>query len=668
MRRRWPHEDLFSGAAEERLSSRAPLAARLRPRTLDEIVGQQHLVGPGAPLRALVEADRLTSAILWGPPGTGKTTLASVIAGATAKHFVPLSAVTAGVKDVREVVETAPADCSASRGGGPSSSSTRCTVSTRPSRTRCSLRSRTASSSSSAPPPRTPSSRSTPPCCRGRRCGASSHSLPTSSRRWCARGLAAEGAEAEPEAVDALVGLADGDARAVLTTLEVALALAGAQPVTARTWSGPGPPASIRYGESEHYDQVSAFIKSIRGSDPDAGLYWLARMLEAGEDARFIARRLVILASEDVGEADPLALVVADAAARAVEFVGLPEAQLNLAQAVVHLACAPKSNRVTVALGRARDDVRSGPPGEVPAHLRDAHYRSASGHRPRRGLRLPPRHPGGLGRPGVPSRGGGRPPLLRAERPGARGGGGRTPDAGSRSGDRAMPRERGVDVTGRAGAVVVRLALAGAAPVAAWRWPDRSLRAGRRGWCSSWRAPRREHGHRCRPAPAGARAGRLSDDVVTADIVLRPRDAAALAPLASAVSTPGSAVDRHYLTPRQFRPGLRLRARGRSRRAFVADLVRPLGGGDVGQRDARSRHRDGRPARAGLAVPLVRARLPGGRVARATTADPLVPGRPRSGGGRGGRAVDGGRGPSAARAGTVGRPAPCGCRQSIRET
>ena len=194
-----------------------------------------------------------------------------------------------------------------------------------------------------------------------------------------ARGLAAEEAAAEPEAVAALVGLADGDARAVLTTLEVALALAGDPAGDPRpTWSGPGTRRLQHYGEDDHYDQVSALIKSVRGSDPDAGLYWLARMLESGEDARFIARRLVILASEDIGEADPLALVVADAAARAVEFVGLPEAQLNLAQAVVHLACAPKSNRVTVALGRARSDVREGPRGDVPAHLRDAHYRSAA--------------------------------------------------------------------------------------------------------------------------------------------------------------------------------------------------------------------------------------------------------------------------------------------------
>jgi putative ATPase len=197
-------------------------------------------------------------------------------------------------------------------------------------------------------------------------------------REVVARGLAAEGAAAEPDAVTALVGLADGDARAVLTTLEVALALAGTRPVTLEDVERARHTRLQHYGDESHYDQVSAFIKSVRGSDPDAGLYWLARMLEAGEDARFIARRLVILASEDIGEADPLALVVADAAARAVEFVGLPEAQLNLAQAVVHLACAPKSNRVTVALGRAQHDVRQGPRGDVPAHLRDAHYKSAA--------------------------------------------------------------------------------------------------------------------------------------------------------------------------------------------------------------------------------------------------------------------------------------------------
>jgi putative ATPase len=151
----------------------------------------------------------------------------------------------------------------------------------------------------------------------------------------------------------------------------------------------------LHQGPDAHYDQVSALIKSVRGSDPDAGLYWLARMLEAGEDARFIARRLVILASEDVGLADPLALVVADAAARAVEFVGLPEAQLSLAEAVVYLACAPKSNRVTTALGRARADAREGPRADVPAHLRDAHYWSAKGLGHGEGYRYPHDDPRG---------------------------------------------------------------------------------------------------------------------------------------------------------------------------------------------------------------------------------------------------------------------------------
>ena len=163
-----------------------------------------------------------------------------------------------------------------------------------------------------------------------------------------------------------MVSVADGDARAALGTLEVAVALAGDGPITTDVVDRARAGRLLHQGPDAHYDQVSALIKSLRGSDPDAALYWFARMLEGGEDARFIARRLVILASEDIGLADPMALVVADAAARAVEFVGLPEAQLNLAQAVVYLACAPKSNRVTVALGRAREDARAGPRADVP--------------------------------------------------------------------------------------------------------------------------------------------------------------------------------------------------------------------------------------------------------------------------------------------------------------
>jgi putative ATPase len=193
------------------------------------------------------------------------------------------------------------------------------------------------------------------------------------------RGLEAEGATADDDAVDHLADRAGGDGRAVLTALEVAIALSGeARHVDLAVAEAALDMRALRYGRDEHYDIVSAFIKSIRGSDPDAGLYWLARMLAAGEDARFIARRLVILASEDVGMADPMSLLVADAAARAVEFVGLPEAQLNLAQAVVHLATAPKSNSVTTALGRAMGDVEDQPAGEVPVHLRDAHYKGAA--------------------------------------------------------------------------------------------------------------------------------------------------------------------------------------------------------------------------------------------------------------------------------------------------
>jgi putative ATPase len=367
----------------------------MRPRTLDDIVGQRHLIGPGAPLRALIESDRLTSAILWGPPGTGKTTLASVIATSTEKHFVPLSAVTAGVKDVREVVDGA-RRLLGEQGRG--------TILFLDEVHRFN---------------RSQQDALLPSVEEGLLVliGATTENpyfevnapLLSRSTLWrlepltdeelaevVERGLDAEGASAEPDAVAALVGLADGDARSVLTTLEVALALAGAGPVTLGDVERARQARLQHYGESDHYDQVSAFIKSIRGSDPDAGLYWLARMLEAGEDARFIARRLVILASEDIGEADPLALVVADAAARAVEFVGLPEAQLNLAQAVVHLACSPKSNRVTIALGRARQDVREGPRGEVPAHLRDAHYRSAAKIGHGEGYVYPHDEPGGF--------------------------------------------------------------------------------------------------------------------------------------------------------------------------------------------------------------------------------------------------------------------------------
>ena len=371
-------DDLFSAAATERLKAQAPLAARMRPRTLDEIVGQRHLVAKGSPLRVLIEADRLSSVIFWGPPGTGKTTLAEVVALTTQRYFERLSAVSAGVKDGRESIERA-AERLGQFGKGTivfideihrfSTSQQDALLPSVESGVITLIGATTENPYFEINSPLR--SRST--------LFRLEPLLVEDVRTLLDRGALAEGVQVESDALDALATRCGGDARQALTALEVACALASEKNETLTTSHVDAAlgVSALRYGRDDHYDVVSAFIKSIRGSDPQAGLFWLARMLESGDDAKFIARRLVILASEDVGMADPNALVVAVAAATALEHVGLPEAQLNLAQAVVYLATAPKSNRVALAIWSAREDVRKGVSSEVPAHLRDGHYQAA---------------------------------------------------------------------------------------------------------------------------------------------------------------------------------------------------------------------------------------------------------------------------------------------------
>jgi putative ATPase len=378
--------DLFAAAAEERLASRAPLAARLRPRSLDEVVGQEQLLAPGRPLRTLIEGDRLSSVILWGPPGTGKTTIARLIAGATEKAFEPMSAVTAGVKDVRDVADRAKARLG-ERGQGTilfldevhrfNKTQQDALLPHVEDGLLVLVGATTENPYFSLTAPLL--SRSTlfrlEPIEPGDLRILMKRALDDRER-----GLGADELEIDDDALEHLADRSEGDARHALTSLEVAAALAaeaGAPRITLEWTEAALAMRALRYGDDEHYDVVSAFIKSIRGSDVDAGLYWLARMLEAGEDPRFIARRLVILASEDVGMADPQALPLATAAAHAVEYVGLPEAQLNLAHAVVYLATAPKSNSSMAALGAAMADVRERRAGPVPSHLRDASYQGA---------------------------------------------------------------------------------------------------------------------------------------------------------------------------------------------------------------------------------------------------------------------------------------------------
>jgi putative ATPase len=353
-----------------------PLAARMRPRTFDEVVGQGHLLGPGKALSALVESGHLPSLVLWGPAGTGKTTLAHLLAHAVGAELVQLSAVSSGVADARKVMQKA-------RG------SMLQTVLFVDEVHRWSKAQQdvllpaveegvvTLIGATTENPYFSLVSPLLSRCLLLRLEPLSEEDILQVLRRALTdeeRGLGAGEARVDEDALRYLAESAGGDARQGLAGLESAV-LATDGKVTRQVAVDVVQKRALVYDRDTHYDVISAFIKSMRGSDPDASLYWLARMLEAGEDPRFIARRMIILASEDIGLADPQALVQAVAAAQAVEHVGLPEAQLNLAQAAVYLSNAPKSNAVYRALGRAREDAASNDP--VPTHLRDNHYPSA---------------------------------------------------------------------------------------------------------------------------------------------------------------------------------------------------------------------------------------------------------------------------------------------------
>lgn len=379
--------DLFHDLHEANRKKAQPLAARMRPRSVDEFVGQDHFFGPDKLLRRMLQADRLSSVLFYGPPGTGKTALAHVIAQHTQCNFRPLNAVAAGIKEVREILQEARHELEANG---------RRTILFVDELHRFNraqqdvllpdveeghvilIGATTQNPFFAVNSPLLSRSQifTFEPLSREH-----IKTLLTRALTDRERGLGAIEVHMSPEALEFLAEISDGDARRALNALEVGVLSAETRPV-AFTLAVAQDSIQRKLLDFDptgdtHYDLASAFIKSMRGSDPDASIYWLARLLESGEDPRFIARRIVILASEDIGNADPQALVVAAAALQAVEFVGLPECQLNLAQAVLYMATAPKSNASMLALGKAQADVKSGRTLAVPDHLRDASYRGA---------------------------------------------------------------------------------------------------------------------------------------------------------------------------------------------------------------------------------------------------------------------------------------------------
>lgn len=384
---------------------RAPLAVRMRPVSVDEVVGQGLALAEGSPLRSLLTSAHdspVVSVILWGPPGTGKTTLANLLSSMSGRHFVELSAVTAGVKDVREVIDRARALAGVTGRGTvlfvdevhrfsknqqdallPAVENGWVTLvaATTENPSFCVIAPLLSRSVLVTLVP------------------LADHDVAQLVRRAVTdpRGLDSR-VEVSEEAVDHLVRTASGDARRALTGLEAAALAARQGRVGLAEAEAAVQRAAIVYDRDgdQHYDVVSAFIKSVRGSDPDAALHYLARMVEAGEDPRFIARRLMILASEDIGMADSSVLQTAVAAAQAVALVGMPEAQIVLAHATIHAALAPKSNAVVRAISEAANEVRSGGFGRVPSHLRDAHYPGAASLGHGTGYQYPHDLPGGV--------------------------------------------------------------------------------------------------------------------------------------------------------------------------------------------------------------------------------------------------------------------------------
>ena len=382
--------DLFEPEASPTTPPHQPLAVRMRPRTLDEFVGQAHIVGPGQLLRRAIEADRITSAILYGPPGTGKTALAHIIAQATRAHFESLNATAAGVAELREAIARAK------------------------ERTRLDGRRTILFIDEIHRFNKAQQDVLMPDVEQGNPIliGATTMNpffalvsallsrsivcefkplaqddilaLLTRALTDRERGFGATAITADQEALEHLARVCDGDARRALNGLEVAALTTpkgaeGTVHLTLNDVEASIQKKAVVYDQEgdAHYDTISAFIKSMRGSDPHAALYWLAKMLSAGEDPRFIARRIVICASEDVGNADPQALVIATAAMHASEFVGLPECRIPLAQAAVYVACAPKSNAAYLGIEKAMKDVEEGRTLEVPQHLKDASYKGA---------------------------------------------------------------------------------------------------------------------------------------------------------------------------------------------------------------------------------------------------------------------------------------------------